>query len=83
MKQVRIDRYLDELETRGIVPRDVSDMLRGMKEYTTTMKTEGGRQKLTIRKGRDIAFMGYRNGRWEVPYGNLDIVHEIIEKLKR
>lgn len=88
MRSVKISKYINYLERNGVTPQDIMSTLKGDREYIMTMRNEGERQKLTIRKDHDTAFMGYRpgigckGGKWEVPYGDLKLVDEIIEKIK-
>ncbi|MFQ6010000.1 MAG: hypothetical protein ACE5J7_02665 [Candidatus Aenigmatarchaeota archaeon] len=86
MKTMRIGRYLKELESNNATPKSIRNMLKDDNDYKVILRKEGEKTKVTIKKARkngsDMAFMGYKDGKWEVPYGNLCIVDEIIEKIK-
>ncbi|MEM5814681.1 MAG: hypothetical protein QXD77_02600 [Candidatus Aenigmatarchaeota archaeon] len=82
MKSMKIGKYIDYLESKKVTPQDIMSTLRTETEYILTLRKEGERQKLTIRKYHGIAFMGYKNNRLEVPYGDMRIIDDIMGKIK-
>jgi hypothetical protein len=82
MKRQPMDNYIKDLEQKKAMPKDILTVLKGDGEYDAKLKEKGGRQEVRIKKGSAMAFMGYTDGKWEVPYGDLRIVREVIDKIK-
>jgi hypothetical protein len=82
MRSVKVNKQVEYLDSHKVTPQDITDHLKEEREYEVKIKKDGGRQHVTIKKGFDMAFMGYVNGKWEVPYGDTKIVDEVVDKIK-
>ena len=82
MKSMKLNKQVNYLDSNKVTPQDITTLLKGESEYEVKIKNDNGRQHVTIKKGFDMAFMGYANGKWEAPYGDVKIVDEVVEKIK-
>jgi hypothetical protein len=82
MRSVKADKQVSYLDSKKVTPQDIMTVLKDEREYEVKIKRDDGRQHIRITKGRAMAFMGYINGKWEVPYGDVKIVDEVVEKIK-
>jgi hypothetical protein len=82
MRSLKVNKQVNYLDSNKVTPQDIKTILKDEREYEVKIKRDNGREHVTIMTGHERAFMGYVNGKWEVPYGDPKIVNEVIEKIK-
>ncbi|MEM5804736.1 MAG: hypothetical protein QXU82_02715 [Candidatus Aenigmatarchaeota archaeon] len=80
MRSIRIEKYLKEL--KKYTPEDIKIKLNDTDYQASIRGFRAGPRKVIVKKGSRMAFVNYTGEEWQAPYGDMELIAEIIGKLK-